>query len=394
MTAPHVELPQNADELLRDLPLAEPDFEAQAKAIEARLQAPATLGALPDDLLFGAPELAAEPNEPPLPSQVRAAPKGHFAEMARRSLHKPQEDAAALAKELLAATAQSRRPNAELVERMRAAAKSAPTTTPLPLSEPRPERNSGVVPRTEAAPTVPSARVAAPVSDKRGVVIALVGVALAAAAAVALFVGSAPPSAEPSATLAAERARQPEAAQASPAVAPPRNEDGVVRPDELPSAPMAGSRDPEPARPAKPSMATAAASPPKAGAARPGAPQAVELPEDAPQSVASVAPRANAPEPLEPPLRPAQGSNDSVPLNPSSGAVSTALGSVRAGAQACLAGQTDAVNATVTFASDGHVLRVTAGGPSGSCIQAALAKAHVAPFAKESFSAATTIRPP
>jgi hypothetical protein len=52
------------------------------------------------------------------------------------------------------------------------------------------------------------------------------------------------------------------------------------------------------------------------------------------------------------------------------------------------------VTATVTFASDGRVLRVSASGPSGACIQGALSKAHIAPFAKESFSATTTIRPP
>ena len=76
------------------------------------------------------------------------------------------------------------------------------------------------------------------------------------------------------------------------------------------------------------------------------------------------------------------------------GAVSTALNSVRGGAQACLAGQTDSVSAVVTFASDGHVLRVSASGSSAACIQAALSKARIAPFAKESFSATTTIRPP
>jgi hypothetical protein len=74
--------------------------------------------------------------------------------------------------------------------------------------------------------------------------------------------------------------------------------------------------------------------------------------------------------------------------------VSTALSSVRGGAQACLAGQSEAVTAVVTFASDGHVQSVRASGPSGACIQAALSKAHIAPFAKDSFSATTTVRPP
>jgi hypothetical protein len=98
--------------------------------------------------------------------------------------------------------------------------------------------------------------------------------------------------------------------------------------------------------------------------------------------------------PAEPPMKPAEGNTDSIPLSPSGGAVSTALGAVRSGAQACLAGQNESVVAVVTFASDGHVASVSAGGPSGGCIQAALSKAHIAPFAKERFSATTTIRPP
>jgi hypothetical protein len=122
-------------------------------------------------------------------------------------------------------------------------------------------------------------------------------------------------------------------------------------------------------------------------------PEAFVLEDDPPP--AQAAPVEHKPEATpEPPLKPAEGNSGSVPLNPSAGAVSTALSSVRGGAQACLAGQTDPVNAVVTFASDGHVLRVSASGPSAACIQAALSKAHIAPFAKESFSATTTIRPP
>jgi hypothetical protein len=119
----------------------------------------------------------------------------------------------------------------------------------------------------------------------------------------------------------------------------------------------------------------------------------VELADDPtpPQAVAV----EKKPEPAaEPQLRPAEGNSGSVPLNPSAGAVSTALGSVRSSAQACLAGQTEAVSASVTFASDGHVLSVRASGPAAACIQAALSKAHIAPFAKESFTASTTVRPP
>ncbi len=400
MTEPHIALPREAEELLRDFPMTEPDFEAQARAISARLQAPQAASAdqLSDDDLFKAPGLSAEATEPPLPSQVRAAPKSSLAELARRSLHKPEDDSAALAKELLAATAQSRRPNAELVERMRAASKSAPTSTPLPTSEPRGERNSGVVHRASAEPSVvvaPAAAAQKPANDRRGLLIAVAGVALAAAAAFALFSGRAPESSTTSATLAAERAAAAETeAQAAKAPAAPAvvaaMPDRTASPDALP--PVEAS---SPELVARGKQATAGGSKPAASAAASAAPpsrEVVQLTDDPEPEALAVKPKAElAPEPA---LRPAEGNAGSVPLSPSAGAVSTALSSVRSGAQACLAGQTEAVTATVTFASDGHVLRVSAPGASGACIQAALSKARIAPFAKESFSATTTVRPP
>jgi hypothetical protein len=403
MTAPTIKLRPGADELLQAFPAGEPDFEAQALAIEARLktEAPVSSGDL-----FAPPDLAAEPGEPAADSRVRAAaaPKSNFAEMARKSLHKPQDDAAQLAKELLAATAQSRRPTAEMVERVRAAGKAAgATSTPLPNSEAA-QRPSGVVARAE--PVAASAAVApvAPSANNRGTVVALVGSALALAAAFVLFVRSQSAETEnaTSAALAREKAAQ---ANASPATtAPPSTaaapkSEGVLTPEELTAAPAAQARaTPAPGAPAKVAGGALAAGAAKAAAAAAAAAapasSAVVLEEDAQpaQAVAEPAPKA---EPTsEPELKPAEGNSGSVPLTPSAGAVSTALSSVRSNAQACLAGQNDPVSAVVTFAPDGHVLRVSAGGPSGACIQAALSKARIQPFARESFSATTTIRPP
>lgn len=400
MSEPQVKLPRHADELLRDFPMTEPDFEAQAQAIAARLQAPASSGALSDEALFKTPDLAAEAAEPPLPSQVRAAPKGSLADRARRSLHQPADDSAALAKELLAAAAQSRRPNAELAARMRAASKSSPTSTPLPSSEPRRERHSGVVNRKEAAKPSPVAALPAAASrDKRGAIIAFVGVAVAAAASVVLF------SREPqtSSPLAAQRAADardvsaPTGASPVPVATASPREDGVLSPEALQRAPAPAVEAAAPraadGAASRSLKAGAAARPAATAAAPPARAEVVQLAEDAaPEEAAPAKPKEELAPELA--LRPAQGSSGSVPLSPSAGAVGTALGSVRSGAQACLAGQTQPVTATVTFASDGHVLRVSAGGPSGACIQAALSKAHIAPFAKESFSATTTIRPP
>ncbi|HYQ17635.1 MAG TPA: hypothetical protein VEQ58_17800, partial [Polyangiaceae bacterium] len=220
MSGPSLKLPRGADELLRDFPMSEPDFEAQAKAIEARLQTKVGVAAL-DDVL-GAPELAPEPEEPALSSAVQSAstplPKSNFAEMARKSLQrKEDDDSAALAKELLAATGQARRPDAEMVARVRAAGKPAPTATPLPNGE----RASGVVARIEAgavaaAPVASPAPTSAAASSKRGVVIGLLAAALAVAAAFALVVR---PDARqaPAASSAALEPRDP---GASPAHAP------------------------------------------------------------------------------------------------------------------------------------------------------------------------------
>jgi pyruvate dehydrogenase E2 component (dihydrolipoamide acetyltransferase) len=420
MNEPTMKLQRGADDLLRDFPISEPDFEAQAKAIEARLKGdvkdpgallPPSAGISVDDLLK-APELAAEPGEnaPPAsavstvrtadPPKVAEPPKSNFAEMARKSLQKGEDDAAQAAKELLAATAHSRRPSAEMVERVRAAGRPSATTTPLPASEGGAEeaqRTSGVVARAAAPGT---AAAAAPAPINRGTVIGIAGVALAIAACVALFIKSSESESSAVAAPAAEKASQPAAAAPAQPVAPTQAQpsEGVMSPEALAAAPEAAAREvakgaapkaglgagPVAAAPGKPAPVSASAKP-----------ETVVLEDDPAPSKAPPAAEAKAePAQPEPQLKPAQGSSGNVPLTPSAGAVSTALSSVRGGAQACLAGQTEPVTATVVFAADGHVLSVRAGGPSGPCIQAALSKARITPFAKESFSATTTIRPP
>ena len=395
MSEPTLKLQRNADELLRDFPATEPDFEAQAQAIQARLKG--SPGGMVFDDWLKVPELPAEPGEASLASSVRAAPKSNFAEMARKSVQK-KDDSVEIAKELLAATAQSRRPNAEMVERVRAAGRAPATTTPMPASErtaDEAERASGVVAR--AATTVRPAAAPAAASN-RGAVIGIAGGLLALAACVALVVRSSDEDSRTSAALAAQKAADaPAAAAAKPEPAAPvaKTNDGVVSPEALAAAPApaaAGREEPKAVAlkgGGMPAAAPGAKSAPAASAKQ----EAVVL-EDDPQAAAP-APVEHKAEPApEPQLKPAEGNTGSVPLSPSAGAISTALSGVRGGAQACLAGQSDPVTAVVTFGADGHVLRVSAGGPSGACIQAALSKAHIAPFAKESYSATTTIRPP
>jgi hypothetical protein len=394
MSEPTLKLPTGADALLADFPMTEPDFEAQAKAIEARLASASGNGVAND--LLKAPELAPEPGEPAAGSSTRAAsaPKGSFAEMARRSLQKKDDEAAAIARELLVMTAQSRRPNAELVERVRAAGRAPASTTPLPVDgaaedAPRP---SGVITRAAASPVVASKQ---PEPMNRGTLIGIAGTLLAIAASVALFMKSEPAPSPPSAALvvdaSARRAPSVEApGSAAAAAAKPTD---VKRLEDLAEATSPRSSEARAAAATKPSAGAAAAV--GAGKANP-APAASALSVLLEEETEPLEPAVGEAKPKgpEPQLQPAHGSSGDVPLTPSAGAVGTALGSVRSNAQACLAGQTTAVTATVTFAADGRVLRVNAGGPSGACIQSALAKARIAPFARESFSATTTIRPP
>jgi hypothetical protein len=78
--------------------------------------------------------------------------------------------------------------------------------------------------------------------------------------------------------------------------------------------------------------------------------------------------------------------------------VQAAIGSVMAGARSCVAGAAAPVPAQVTFASDGSVSGVSvagtaAGTPAASCIESALKRARVAPFATPSFSLMVWVRP-
>ena len=406
MSEPTLKLPRGADLLLQSFPAGEPDFEAQAKEIQARLATGVANSGVSFDDLLGPPPLEAEAGEPAAQSEVRAAPapKSNFAEMARKSLQK-KDDSAELAKELLAATAQSRRPNAEMVERVRAAGRAPvaaasghANATPLPTSSrdaavEEAARPSGVVARAQG----PASK-AAPSANQRGTIIGIVGVTIGIAACVALFLKTGSTETPTSAALAAEKAAQQPATTphaVGAAVPAPQPEEGVVSPDSLAAAPQAVAAR-EAAKSSPKGAAPALGPPSKPGvAAGAAAPERVELADDPePAKPEAVAEQKGEPAAPEPKLKPAQGSSGDVPLTPSAGAVSTALSAVRGGAQACLAGQTDAVSAVVTFAADGHVQRVSAGGPSGACIQAALSKAHIAPFARDSFSATTTIRPP
>jgi hypothetical protein len=99
-------------------------------------------------------------------------------------------------------------------------------------------------------------------------------------------------------------------------------------------------------------------------------------------------------------LKPAELGRDSGSADrPSAGAAQAAVGAVLGAARSCIAGHPRPSSATLLFGSNGEVSQVSVGGeaagtPAAGCIETALKKARVQPFAAPTFSLAVTVRPP
>ncbi|MCC6214149.1 MAG: hypothetical protein IT376_04730 [Polyangiaceae bacterium] len=175
-------------------------------------------------------------------------------------------------------------------------------------------------------------------------------------------------------------------APAAVAVGPQGGEPGVV--DPLAPVPAAGPRG---------AAGGGGAPPGGAGARVAAAPPAPASPGGAPTD-RPAGPGEDDPPPL-PGGRNAEKGGD-LPEKPSSGAVQAALGAVMGAARSCVAGHDQASTVTVAFGSDGRVTSVVvsagpaAGTPAAACIQAALGRARVEPFARATFSVGATVRPP
>jgi hypothetical protein len=83
---------------------------------------------------------------------------------------------------------------------------------------------------------------------------------------------------------------------------------------------------------------------------------------------------------------------------PSNAAVLGALGAVRGAVKACIADTDKPTRISVTFQSNGSVKSVVvsggaAGKPAEACVQAAVKKARVAPFAMDTFSTSFSVSP-
>lgn len=374
MTSKAPRLPSRAESLLADLPMPERDWEAQARAIDEKL-ASVDLGST-DTALLEAPELGTEPGEPA--SATPRPPSTSLADLARSvSPKSKREESNALFKQSLSVAAAAR---AQLPAATRAHATNAPTLQ-APPSNAAPRRDA---PKSALVPFLAGA-----------------GVAIAAAAVVALVMRTpaqtpapvvvTPPAVAERVAAAPTQPAENEAAvpEAPGAESAPREREIEPSPSEMARTESEAERTAKRVPRAEPPAPTTAAAP-AVPAARPPAPPKATSPK--PERVVldeTEAPPAPT-QPAESALRPASGASNTIPDQPSNGATQAALGSVLGAARACVAGMTGTSTASITFNSEGRVAKVSvsgpaAGTPAGACIQSALSRARVSPFTKPSF---------
>lgn len=403
MTEDDRNLVARAEKLAAELPLQEPDWETLASRVEKE----ALLPPAPDESLFLAPALDAEPGEdaaepapaarpsippPALPKQdavVAAAEPAassqrepvSLAELARAAVAKRgSAESASIAKESLSIASQRRAQGAEAAERAQQTA-------------------SG-----RQAITLPPAR--GRQGDSRGVWIGVGIAAIGLAAGFGLYltaeretktiiVAGAPQQGAPPAagTPQAAAPEKPAGKPAMPAVEEPRG----VSLDALEPEPAAPSPASAPAGGTTTSSRLATA--PATGAGGRVKPERVILDEDRTQDPVPPAELAARPQGSAV-LKPAELGRDSGAADrPSAGAAQAAVGAVLGAARACIAGHPRSSSATIVFGSSGEVSQVSVGGeaagtPAAGCIESALKKARVQPFAAPTFSLSVTVRPP
>jgi len=340
-----------------------------------------------------APEEVEALSEPDASDEAPKSPREgvSLADLARASVaRRKTSEAANIARETLAVASQSRAQGVEeAAQRILAATPASEKTAPRTVP-------SIFQPRTASARS----------SDLRGawIGVAIAGIGLAAAFALVLSRPEAPAPltvAEPALTPRPEapvappteaKAEAPTARQVPPAEA-------ALDPSSLPTL----LPDPAPVVQATPGAAAKAQAP----AAAPAPVEAtsgkvvaekIVLDED-PKARAKTAPAPSAPKPGDAKLRPAELSGSTMTDRPSAGAAQAAVGAVLGNARACVSGHPQPSSAELVFGSDGQVQSVTVGGPAAgtpaaACIETALKKARVQPFAASSFSLGVTVRPP
>jgi hypothetical protein len=405
-------LPPRAEALLSAFSIPERDFEAMEERVRAQI-AQTTIGSTPAALL-----------EAPLPAEsgeqegaaAASSPTTRLSDLARAVAHK-KVDAAAdaeIARETLSVANKLRSQTDVLLERMRAAPRSAepplrPRAVPVaddaaapatPVRLPPP-------PLAPASQRPPAAAATASKSSRRFAWIGGAGLSLAAAAALIVLVrqpGDGQESVPVAAVQAPDEAKARQAAPAPPQAATPAAtatlETGAAPPLAEPAAAPKEPVSDDSAIAAK--APTVSARPMSGGAAAPvkrlARGEKVVL-EETPSSGRKPG-YEPAPAAAENELKPAAGktADGLLPDKPSTGAVQAAIASVMTGARACVAGADAPIPATVMFGSNGAVKSVVVSGaaqgsPAGKCIQSALGRAKVAPFAQNTFSVGVSVRP-
>lgn len=394
-------LPPRAEALLSELS-RDPegyDWDRQALAIAEKLEGVA-LGST-SDVLLEAPLFSAEAGDGELPVPEPATPQAaqtpaglSLSDLARSVAQKPRSAKDSLVTQSLA---------------MAAAARAQPPAVPRAPALVAP--NPGVAQVPPAPGESPRAR--EPRTSLRSF-LAGAGVAIAAGVAATLMLPSPKeaPTAPPIAQIAQEKpvAARPTSPQqrevaaaleepslpsaAEPAPAPPPAELAAA-PAPVPATPSQEiAAAPKPAAPPPASLQT------KRARVAKGSPEPVVLEDEI--AAASKSEGVSPPKPAEESsqLRPASGaSSPTIADRPSSGAVQAAIGGVLGVARACVAGLTGTSTASLVFASDGSVSRVTLSGPAsgtpaGKCVESALRRARVAPFSQPSYVVSgVSIRP-
>jgi hypothetical protein len=306
---------------------------------------------------------ADEPTKPATVSQ---------ADLARASVKKKTEGTKDIALESLAVASQARAQVDEIAERVKA----------------RTQQGTGdEAPRQVAEkPGVPAPQVQA----SRGPWIVTGFAVLAAAAAIAI---SQRPKTEPPALAVSQEvspqkspAQAPTLADRAPSPAPAAEPTGQAI-SQLP--PAEAARAPLAHPPARPGAAPSPA-PADSGVT----PEAITLEDEEP----APPPPAAAPAPSAKMVPAAGLPPGGLPDKPSAGAAYAAIGPFMGSARACVAGHDEPSTARIVFSSDGTVQNVSvsgpaAGTPAAACIENALKKARVQPFASPTFSMSAPIRP-
>jgi hypothetical protein len=374
-------LPEAAEVMLQNWPAPEREeaaWEEAAESVERRLK-DENSDAVSDELL--APPLPAEPGEGRMPRRSEA--DGSLAELARARLRRgpAKEEAAAIAKESFTLMKEEDRIGA------RASTVAAAASSSTAEREEEAEVIDLAEARTEQAQNQPSEAPAKATEAGIGRLAAAALVAVGIAAGVAVYVQSVSHGESSTPTAVVLGPAEHRTPQTPPHVrSEPRaeTEDESIDVADLPTG-ETGAESPAGRARARVAKRAAAAPAEKVAVAEEPAPPEAQ------------APAADESDEEDDELRPAL--DEAVPLEPSTGAVSSALGGALGAARRCLIGHDRPSTATVVFSSNGRVKGVTVSGPAAgtpaeACIKGAFGTMRLPRFGKPTFTIrGITVRP-